>query len=424
VVLVLGIVAGVVILATIGAAYRGARINIVRSITVGAEAPRETPTWGLQLTHSLGLPIVLSMGVNDLFAKPFRSLLTGLNLTLGVIGIVFGLTLNQTLNTYRARPALLGLAHDATVSRSKASDRETRHLLERASDVEAFYGEALIKAETLQGHSFQIRAVEGDLTAFPFKIQDGHLFQPHSYEAVAGRGLLDWQGLSVGDELQVIFDEIDERPVTWRIVGEYPEPTNAGQMMMASLPTVERRVGRVEPTTYFLKLADDRNVAALRTYLKRSTDDDLNLVLTEQAIPDDVFYLQVAIFALASILIGIALINVFNTSLLAMQEKIRDIGIFKTLGMTPRQVATMGNTSSALLGLIAATLGIPTGFALTRNLLARLSQSYGFGNVHVALSTIYVVLLIPVMVLVSIAGSAIPVRRAAKLSIVRVLREE
>jgi len=422
--LVLSIVAGVVILATLGAAYRGARINIVRSLTLGAEAPREKPSWGFQLISKLGLPIVLAMGVNDLFAKPFRSLLTGLNLTLGVIGIVFGLTLNQTLSTYRARPALLGLVHDATVSRSEASDKETRHLLERAPDVEAFYSEAIIKGETPQGDSFHIRAVEGDLTAFPFKIQEGRLFQPHSHEAVAGRGLLDWQGLSVGDDLRVTFDERETRLATWRIVGEYPEPTNAGQMMMVSLPTAARWAGEVKPTTYFLKLAEDPNVAALKTYLKRNTGDDLNVVLTKQAIPDDVFYLQIAIFVLASILIGIALINVFNTSLLAMQERIRDIGILKTLGMTPGQVAMMGNASSAVLGLIAATLGIPLGFLMTRNLLARLSQSYGFGDVHVALSTVYVGLLIPLMVLVSIAGSAIPVRRAAKLSIVRVLREE
>jgi putative ABC transport system permease protein len=422
--LVLGIVPGVVVLATLGAAYRGARTNIVKSIAIGAEAPRAKPSWGVQLANRLAAPIVLAMGLNDLFAKPFRSLMTGLNLTLGVIGIVFGLTLNETLSTYRARPALLGLVHDATVSRSMSSHRETRHLLERAQGVSAFYSEAVIEAETPEGLSFQVRAVEGDLTAFPFKIQQGRFFQPNSYEAVAGRGLLDWQELSVGDELVVTFDRRDRQPVTWRIVGQYPEPTNAGQMMMVSLPVATRWAGHVEPTTYFLKLADNCDAAYLKAYLKRSTGDDLSLTLTDQAIPDDVIYLQMAIFALAAILIGIALINVFNTSLLATQEKIRDIGILKTLGMTPRQVAAMGNTSAALLGLIAAVAGVPLGFVLTRTLLASLSQTYGFGTVHVSLSVGYVGLLIPLMVAISVAGSALPVRRAARLSIVRVLRQE
>jgi putative ABC transport system permease protein len=422
--LVLGIVPGVVVAATLAAAYRGARANIIKSVAIGAEAPREKPSWAVRMAPRLGLPIVLVLGLNDLFAKPFRSLMTGFNLVLGVMGIVFGLTLNDTLATYRARPALMGVVQDATVTRRRTSDRKTRHVLCEAPGVEAFYSEALLEAESQQGQSFQVRAVEGDLAAFPFQVQEGRFFQPNTREAVAGRGLLDWLGLEVGDELTIIFDESPNRPSTWRIVGQYPEPTNSGEMMMVSLPTATRWVRAIEPDTYFLKLADNSRMAYLKEYLKHASDEDLNLHLTRQAIPDDVFYLQLAIFALAVILIGIALINVFNTSLLAMQEKTRDIGILKTLGMTPTQVMAMVNTSAGILGLIAAVAGIPLGFVLTKHLLRTLSETYGFGHVHAALNLLYVGLLVPVMILVSIAGSVIPGRRAAGLSIVRVLRDE
>jgi putative ABC transport system permease protein len=129
-----------------------------------------------------------------------------------------------------------------------------------------------------------------------------------------------------------------------------------------------------------------------------------------------------AIFALAAILIAIALINVFNTSLLAMQEKTRDFGILKTVGMTPAQVMAMVNTSAGCLGFVAALVGVPLGFAITRSLLASLSQTYGFGKVHVALHLGYVGLLIPLAVLVSLAGSIVPARQAARLPIVSVLR--
>jgi len=193
---------------------------------------------------------------------------------------------------------------------------------------------------------------------------------------------------------------------------------------MVSLPTTTRWVRGAEPDTYFLKLAEGLRTAHLKEYLKHASDEDLNLMLTEQAIPDDVLSLQLAIFALAVILIGIALINVFNTSLLAMQEKTRDIGILKTLGMTPNQVMAMVNTSAGLLGLIAALMGIPLGFALTRCLLGTLSETYGFGEVRAALNLLYVGLLVPLMIVVSIAGSVFPGRRAAGLSIVKVLRDE
>ncbi len=422
--LVLSIVPGVVVASTLGAAYRGARANIIKSIAVGAEAPHEKPSWGIQLATQLGLPIVLAMGLNDLAAKPLRSAMTGFNLTLGVIGIVFGLTLNDTLDTYRTQPALMGLVHDAMVTRRKTSDGKTRHLLNQGPGVEAFYSEALLDAEAQGGQSFQVRAVEGDLAAFPFKIQRGRFFHPNTYEAIAGRGLLDWLGLEIGDELTITFDGCSNRPVTWKVVGQYPEPTNQGELMMVSLPTAARWVRGVEPDTYFLKLKDNRKIGELKEYLKGNSTDDLNVTLIQQAIPDDVVYLQLAIFALAAILIGIALINVFNTSLLAMQEKTRDIGIIKTLGMTPAQVLTMANTSAGCLGLIAALIGIPLGFALTKSLLASMSQTFGFGSVHVALNVLYIGLLIPLAVLVSIAGSVIPGRRAARLSIVKVLRGE
>jgi putative ABC transport system permease protein len=422
--LVMSIVPSVVVAATLGAAYRGAHTNIIKSIAVGAEAPHEKPSWGIQLATRLGLPIVLAIGLNDLAAKPLRSLMTGLNLTLGVIGVVFGLTLNDTLATYRARPDLLGLVHDAMVTRRETSDSKTRHLLNRASGVKAFYSEALLDAESQLEQSFGVRAVEGDLAAFPFSIQEGRFFQPNTYEAIAGKGLLDWLGLTVGEELTITFRGGSNKPVTWKIVGQYPEPTNQGEMMMVSLSSATRSVRQAEPDTYFLKLRDSSGVAELKRYLKDNSADDLNITLTQQAIPDDVLYLQLAIFALAAILIGIALINVFNTSLLAMQEKTRDIGILKTLGMTPGQVLAMTNTSAGFLGLIAALVGIPLGFALTKSLLASLSQTYGFGSVHVALNTIYIGGLIPLAVLVSVAGSILPGRRAARLPIVRVLRRE
>jgi putative ABC transport system permease protein len=424
VLLVLGIISGMVILATLGAAYRGARANIIRSIAIGAEPPRKKASWGTRLATRLGLPMVLILGLNEVFAKPFRSLMTGLNLALGVIGIVFGLTLNDTLDTYRADPSLLGIVYDAAVTRESTSDRKTRHLLDQAPGVEAFYGEYLVDVETIQGQSFQMRAVEGDLTAFPFRISEGRFFQPDTHEAIAGRGLLDWLELEVGDELTVTFQDKANRPVTWRIVGQYLESVNMGQMLMVSLPTAARWDRQIEPYTYFLKLTSDCNTTQLKQYLAPRPDADLNVRLVRQALPDAVFYLQLAIFALAAILIGIALVNVFNTSLLAMQEKVRTIGVLKTVGMTPAQVMIMINTTAAFLGLAATGLGIPLGFTLTKNLLASLSSAYGFGEVNIVLGLFYVLLLIPLMVIISMVGSIIPGQRAAQLSIVKVLRNE
>jgi putative ABC transport system permease protein len=130
-----------------------------------------------------------------------------------------------------------------------------------------------------------------------------------------------------------------------------------------------------------------------------------------------------AIFALSAILVAIALVNVFNTSLLAVQEKLRAVGVLKTLGMTPGQVIAMINTTAGVLGTIAVGVGLPMGLLLTRTMLANLSSSYGLGRVHFSFSPLYFLILPPLMVAVSVLGSLFPARRAARHPIVNVLRK-
>jgi len=69
-------------------------------------------------------------------------------------------------------------------------------------------------------------------------------------------------------------------------------------------------------------------------------------------------------------------------------------------------------------------VGVPLGLALTQGILTVLSRDYGFGRVQVTLNPLYVSLLVPTMIFVSMIGSIIPGRRAARVSIVQVLRNE
>ena len=430
--LVFLIIPGTTMLAAALAARRGAKANIIKAIAVGAEAPIRKSFWGARLAEWLGAPMSVVLGLNDAFVRPLRTLLTGLNLTLGVMGIVFGLALSNTLQTYRDNPALLGVVYDATVIRQESSDPRVQRILSQAPGVEAFYGEKQLQVQARSGQTFTLRAVEGDLSAFPFHVSEGRFFQPDpsaslrtgTNEAIVGRGLLDWLGLKVGDSLTLTLEGEERHTVTWTIVGVYPEPSDAGQRMMVSLSSVSGLDRHAAPDTYYLKLAPGADTAKLRAYLEPDKESDLSLILVEEAIPSSVIYLQLAVFILGGILIGIAIVNVFITSLLATQEKLRVVGILKTVGMLPAQVVAMINTAAGALGLLAVLVGIPVGLALTGGMLTALSNVYGFGQVSLSFNVWVVLLLVPSIVIVSLIGSYIPARWAARLSIVRVLREE
>lgn len=423
-ILVYLIISGATILSALSAATRGARANIIKSIAIGAEAPNKKMFWGARLANTLGAPVSMILGLNDIFAKPFRSFLAGLNLVLGVIGIVFGLALSDTIKTYKENPALLGIVYDATVTRQQVSDNFTRRRLMKAPGVESFYRELQVKAWTLDESTFKVRAVDGDLDQFPFQILQGRFFQPGTNEAIAGKGLLTWLGLEVGDSITLRLEEKDGPVATWVIVGIYPEPGDAGQRLMVDLSSLSRLVKNNDPTMYYLKLSPTADIPGIRSYLAPRRDSDISFATVGQSIPDSVIYLQVAIFALAGILIVIALVNVLIMSLLAAQEKMRTIGILKTVGMTPTQVIVMFNATAASLGTLAVFIGIPLGLFVTRDLLSIMSDSFGFGKISVSLDLTQAVILIPFIVIVSIFGSYLPARWAANLFIVQVLRKD
>ena len=288
----------------------------------------------------------------------------------------------------------------------------------------AFYGEKQLQVQTRSGKTFTLRAAEGDLSAFPFYISEGRFFQTDTNEAIVGRGLLDWLGLQVGDTLTLTLEDEPRHEVTWTIVGVYPEPADAGQRMMVSLSSVSGLDRHAAPDMYYLKLSPGADIAKLRTYLEPNKDSDLTMTMVEDAIPSSVVYLQLAVFMLGGILIGIAVVNVFITSLLATQEKLRMVGVLKTVGMVPAQVVGMINTAAGILGLLSVLIGVPVGLALTGGMLTALSNVYGFGQVSVSFDWWAGISLLPVILVVSLMGSYVPARWAAKMAIVRVLREE
>jgi putative ABC transport system permease protein len=159
-------VPGITMLAAMTASARGARVNTIQAIAVGGETLLKKSFWLARVLERAGAPMPLVLGVNDVFVKPLRSILAGINLTLGVMGVVFGLALSGTIRVYRQNPALLGLVYDAIVTREQSSDDRARRLIAQAPGVEAFYGEYLVEAQTLDGRLLKLRAVEGFHIAF------------------------------------------------------------------------------------------------------------------------------------------------------------------------------------------------------------------------------------------------------------------
>jgi putative ABC transport system permease protein len=136
----------------------------------------------------------------------------------------------------------------------------------------------------------------------------------------------------------------------------------------------------------------------------------------------------VTLVAMLTILIVIvAGLGVLNTVALQIRERAHDIGVFKAIGMTPRQTLTMTVYSIALAGLVAGIVAVPAGVYLHHSVLPTMAHAANSG-LPPSLLSVYavweVVLLVLAGLIIAVAGALGPAGWAARTRTAFALRAE
>ena len=123
----------------------------------------------------------------------------------------------------------------------------------------------------------------------------------------------------------------------------------------------------------------------------------------------------------------VAALGVFNTIVLNTRERRRDLGMLKSIGMTPRQVIAMLLTSMGVLGVLGGLIGVPLGVEAHRLVVPAMVHS-GQLVVPDFLLHVFDARLLSVLGLAAVAvallGALIPSRSAAWRPIAEVLHNE
>ncbi|MEU8973318.1 ABC transporter permease [Streptomyces monashensis] len=131
--------------------------------------------------------------------------------------------------------------------------------------------------------------------------------------------------------------------------------------------------------------------------------------------------------ASALTLMLVAATGVFNTVVLSTRERQRDLGMLKSIGMTPRQVTVMMVVSMGGLGLVGGILGLPLGVTAYRVVIPMTEQAAQLTFPARMVDVWHpgaMTLMVPAGVAIAALGAVIPVRAAARQTIARVLRTE
>ena len=127
--------------------------------------------------------------------------------------------------------------------------------------------------------------------------------------------------------------------------------------------------------------------------------------------------LTVLLGGIAAISLLVGGIGVMNIMLVSVTERIREIGLRKALGATPRIIRRQFLTEATVLGLIGGLLGLALGIVGSRVLPSLLDQP-------VTVSPLAAGLALAISLVIGVVAGVYPAGRAARLSPIDALRSE
>ena len=413
----------------------------VQALTVGLVRVHPKPSRTGRLASRLRASAVISLGVKDIFARPFRAALTVLALLVAVILATFTVGMEATLRDIIDDPTLTGdFGYEATVKRGPdhtLSDIEVRDLIESRLEVDKYRPQSrlLVVFKGVDGgeNIFDIAAIEGDPALLAQRLTGGRLFSSLG-EAIISRELADLAGANVGDDIALeVYRPVDTlrdsplkgKQLNLRVVGTY---IRGGLEAIFDLDTLRLQAqAEIEPDSYAVKLADTADPEAFKAALVRQTSGRLRVEVDDASEGNrrTAGLIRPPLYGITGAILAIGAVNLLITLMFGVRERYRDFGIMKTLGFAPSQILASVSISAILFALVAIAVGTPIGLLFTRFSLNYIGEEAGAGSPFGTMpGPAWIAVLALITLGVAIIGALVPARRAAGISVTEALRYE
>ncbi|MGR4852629.1 ABC transporter permease [Streptomyces sp. LARHCF252] len=440
----LAVIAGVLglVAATAWAsAWRAGRLRTVDALAVGRTASAGHGRWAARLAGRLPLAQPLALGLVRPFARPARALAMGTAILFGTIAVTFTVGMGASLGQ-----VMKAKAHDAAdvvvpaplpdfgpqgpglgpEKQPKADPAAVAAAVEAAAGTGKYYSAATVRA-TVSGltGTIDVIAFTGDASWGGFALVSGRWIDRPG-EAVVPTPFLAATGARIGDT--VTLNGLAE-PVTVRIVGEVLDPRNDGMQVFTDASTLTAAHPDLTETSHHIAVTPGTDAAG---YVDALNKDLAPRGATARvggldAGGDMVVTLNALSAILTLMLVAVAALGVLNGVLLDTRERVREIGVHKALGMTPRQTVAMVLTSVVVTGLVAGALGVPLGVALHGWVLPAMGDSVGLRLPGSVIAVYDGAELLPLALgglLIATLGALLPAGWAARTRTATALRTE
>ena len=377
-------------LAALALALRAGRLSAIQAIAIG-RAPR--PRHGYAAHRLLGritfLPRPMTIGLAGPFARPARTAVTLAAVISGSIAVTFAVGLASSLHLVYASlshaaaepvqvalpgtgpggpgsPVHIGKRQQSTVTPSLAMQQRTVEAALRAQPGTLHYAAEADGQISVLGLSdpLSLIAFSGDSGWTGCATINGHWYASDR-EVDVNTAFLTQTGTQVGDSYTLTSGG---KRVTVTIAGEIFDPASGRSELLADLPTLTPVAPGLTPGQYDVAVKPGTSVTAYANALGSALGPDYDVSLNSEQ--SSAYISIIGLIATLTLLLAfVAGLGVLNTVVLQTRERVHDLGVFKAVGMTPRQTIAMVVCSVAGVGLVAGLIAVPAGVALHRYVL-------------------------------------------------------
>lgn len=277
---------------------------------------------------------------------------------------------------------------------------------------------AVDPATYLQIANFKFAAEQGDPAARVAELAEGDAL-------FLSTVLAEKYGLARGD-MVALETARGVRP--FRVAGVIVDFSGQGFAITLARRDLARYFGETKVNTFLVQIAPGADRGAVRQELTDKFGKRYNVQIeSSDEFRQRVLRLMNQSFALLNVLVAIAMIvaalGVINTLLMNILERIREIGMLRSLGMTRRQVSKMILSEAGTMGLIGAAFGLFFGMLLARLFVLGTNMSAGY-TIQYAFTPEPVVAGVVIALVVTQFAALYPAWRAARVTIVEAIQHE
>jgi putative ABC transport system permease protein len=423
-------------LAALVPASRAGRLSAKTAIATG-RAPR--PSHGYAAHRLLGrarlLPRPVTIGLAGPFARPGRTLVTLAAILFGAVAVTFGTGLGTSLNRVGTDLALAGTEH-VQIGLAGQSGQQPSPGQPSAAAQQAGMA-AVIRAQPGTLHyvtesddrlgvtglagTAAVTAFGGGANWIGYALISGLWYGAGG--AVVNTSFLHATGTRIGDTFTLTDDG---RAVTLKIAGEVFLPGNDPQVLTNLSAVAALDPSGTSARMFYVGLRPGVNIQSYENAVfAKLAPGDYHQLSSGSGVLLQIIGGLVLILTL--LLVVVAALGVLNTVVLMTRERVHDLGVFKAVGMTPRQTITMVVTTVAATGLIAGLIAVPAGIALHHAILpimgngAQTDFPPGIYNVY---NPAELVLLALTGLVIAVVGALAPAGWAARTRTALALRAE